>query len=237
MAREYMGHILLDRLEEKVLPPQRTALLIVDMQNDFVHDDGVCGKAFGTAMLEGFQAVIEPIRRLADAARWAGVPVFYSMVTQLPDGSLASPVWLADNLRYGFEPIQCMRGTWGHRIIDQLTPQPGDIAFEKTRRSCFQGTGFENLLRARDVRSIVTVGVAASGCVESTVRDAIEKDFFVIVAQDAIGNNTPAMTEACLPTFKALLAPEDLTTTERLISIWSASAPRSQRSAEATGQF
>ncbi|HZV52252.1 MAG TPA: isochorismatase family protein, partial [Candidatus Dormibacteraeota bacterium] len=124
MAREYMGHILLDRLEEKVLPPQRTALLIVDMQNDFVHDDGVCGKAFGTAMLEGFQAVIEPIRRLADAARRAGVPVFYSMVTQLPDGSLASPVWLADNLRYGFEPIQCMRGTWGHRIIDQLTPQP-----------------------------------------------------------------------------------------------------------------
>ncbi len=200
------------------------------MQNDFVHDEGVCGKAFGTAMLEGFQAVIGPIRRLADAARRAGVLVFYSMVTQLPDGSLASPVWLADNLRYGFEPIQCMRGTWGHRIIDELTPQPGDVVFEKTRRSCFQGTNLENLLRAHDIRSIVTVGVAASGCVESTVRDAIEKDFFVIVAQDAIGNNTPAMTEACLPTFKALLAPEDLTTTEQLIALWSAptsSEPRS----------
>lgn len=221
MAREYLGQVLLDQLEEKVLPIHRTALLIVDMQNDFVHDDGVCGKAFGKAMLEGFQAAAEPIRRLADCARAAGVPVFYSMVTQLPDGSLASPVWLADNLRYGYEPLQCMRGTWGYQIIDELKPQPGDLPFEKTRRSCFQGTNFENLLRARDIRSIVTVGVAASGCVESTVRDAIEKDFFVIVAQDAIGNNTPEMTEACLPTFKMLLAPEDLTTTDRLIEVWS----------------
>jgi len=66
------------------------------------------------------------------------------------------------------------------------------------------------------------------------VRDAIEKDFFVIVAQDAIGNNTPAMTEACLPTFKALLAPEDLTTTERLISIWSASASAGHQPAGAS---
>jgi ureidoacrylate peracid hydrolase len=233
MAREYMGHILLDRLEEKVLPPQRTALLIVDMQNDFVHDDGVCGKAFGKAMLEGFQAVVEPIRRLADAARRASVRVFYSMVTQLPDGSLASPVWLADNLRYGFEPIHCMHGTWGHQILDELKPLPGDVAFEKTRRSCFQGTAFESLLRARDIRSIVTVGVAASGCVESTVRDAIEKDFFVIVARDAIGNNTRAMTEACLPTFKALLAPEDLTTTDQLIAIWSHSTTDGQQPGDA----
>ena len=221
MARTYMGHVLLDKLEEKAVPP-RTALLIVDMQNDFVHDEGVCGKAFGKAMLEGFQATIEPIRRLRASARAAGVPVFYSLVTQLPDGSLASPVWLADNLRYGFEPLQCMRGSWGWRVIDELAPEPGDVAFEKTRRSCFQGTNFENLLRARDIRSIVTVGVAASGCVESTVRDAIEKDFYVIVARDAIGNNTPALTEGCLPTFKFLLAPEDLTTVDELVALWSA---------------
>lgn len=220
MARTYMGHVLLDQLEEKVQPP-RTALLIVDMQNDFVHDDGVCGKAFGKAMLEGFQATIEPIQRLAGAARTAQVPIFYSMVTQLPDGSLASPVWLADNLRYGYQPLQCMRGTWGWQIIDQLEPAPGDVAFEKIRRSCFQGTNFENLLRARDIRSIVTVGVAASGCVESTVRDAIEKDFFVIVARDAIGNNTPEMTEGCMPTFRMLLAPEDLTTVDQLVDVWS----------------
>jgi nicotinamidase-related amidase len=227
MSRTYMGHVLLDKLEEKALPA-RTALLIVDMQNDFVHDEGVCGKAFGTPMLEGFQATIEPIRRLKAAARAAGIPVFYSLVTQLPDGSLASPVWLADNLRYGFEPIQCMRGTWGYQVIDELALEPGDVAFEKTRRSCFQGTNFENLLRARDIRSIVTVGVAASGCVESTVRDAIEKDFFVIVAKDAIGNNTRALTEGCLPTFKSLLAPEDLTTADELLALWSA-VPASAR--------
>src|SRR5581483_11082965 len=112
------------------------------------------------------------------------------------------------------------RGTWGYEIVDELRPQPGDVEFEKPRRSCFIGTPFENLLRARGLESLVVVGVAASGCVESTVRDAIERDYFVIVACDAIGNNTAELTEACLPTFQMLLAPEDLTTTDELIATW-----------------
>lgn len=221
MAREYLGHKLLDQLEEKVVPAT-TALLIVDMQNDFAHPEGYCGISFGTGLVTAFRRVIEPIRRLAAAARAAGVPVLYSKVTQLPDGSLASPVWLADNMRYGFEPNQCMRGTWGWEIIDELAPQPGDLVVEKTRRSVFQGSVLENVLHGRGIRTLVVAGVAGSGCVESTVRDAIERDYFVVVPGDAIADASPDLDEHCQRVFPRLLAPEDFTTVDKLVECWSA---------------
>jgi ureidoacrylate peracid hydrolase len=219
MAREYLGHILRDRLDEKIVP-SRTALLVVDMQNDFVHDNGHCAKSFGLPMVSGFQSVVEPIAQLAGTARAAGVTVIYTKVVQLPDGSLASPLWLADNLRYGFEPLQCMRGTWGWEILDQLAPQPGDLVVEKTRRSAFQGTNLENLLRARGIESLVATGVAGSGCVLSTVRDAIERDYFTVVPKDCIANNNAELTQACYPEFEALLAPEDFTTLAHVAAVW-----------------
>lgn len=219
MAHEYMGHTLRDRLDEKI-QPSRTALLVIDMQNDFVHDDGHCAKSFGLPMVSGFQSVIAPIARLAGVARAAGVPVIYTKVVQLPDGSLASPVWLADNLRYGYEPLQCMQGSWGWEIIDELLPAAGDLVVEKTRRSAFQGTNLENLLRARGTESLVVTGVAGSGCVLSTVRDAIERDYFTIVVRDCIANNNAELTQACYPEFQALLAPEDFTTLAEVAAVW-----------------
>jgi ureidoacrylate peracid hydrolase len=219
MAREYLGHILRDRLDEKV-PPPRTALLVVDMQNDFVHGDGLCARAFGPDLVSGFQSVVEPIARLAAAAREAGVAVIYTKVVQLPDGSLASPVWLADNLRYGFEPLHCMKGTWGWEIHDALAPRPGDLVVEKTRRSAFQGTNLENLLRARGVESLVVTGVAASGCVLSTVRDAIERDYFTVVPRDCVADNNAELTRACVPQFESVLAPEDFPTLADVIAVW-----------------
>jgi ureidoacrylate peracid hydrolase len=219
MAREYLGHILRDRLDEKIRPSS-TALLVIDMQNDFVHDDGHCAKSFGLPMVSGFQSVIAPIAQLADTARAAGVPVIYTKVVQLPDGSLASPLWLADNLRYGFEPLQCMQGTWGWEILDELAPRPGDLVVEKTRRSAFQGTNLENVLRARGIEALVVTGVAGSGCVLSTVRDAIERDYFTIVVKDCIANNNAELTQACYPEFQVLLAPEDFTTLNDVAAVW-----------------
>jgi nicotinamidase-related amidase len=219
VAREYMGHVLRDQLDEKI-QPSGTGLLIVDMQNDFVHDEGHCAKSFGLPMVSGFQSVIAPIAQLAAAARSAGVPVIYTKVVQLPDGSLASPLWLADNLRYGYEPLQCMQGTWGWEILDELAPAPGDLIVEKTRRSSFQGTNLENLLRARGIESLVVTGVAGSGCVLSTVRDAIERDYFTIVVKDCIANNNAELTQACYPEFELLLAPEDFTTLADVTAVW-----------------
>src|SRR5690606_10379590 len=130
MARTYLGHVLPETLAEKV-EPRSTALLVIDMQNDFVHDDGHCARSFGRDMVKGFQSIVPAMARLIATAREAGVPVVYVKVTQLPDGSLASPVWIAAAQRRGYEPLHCMRDTWGWQIIDELTPQPGDVVVEK----------------------------------------------------------------------------------------------------------
>lgn len=224
MARRYLGHVLLETLAEKVTP-ESTALLVIDMQNDFVHDDGHCAHSFGAPMVRGFQSIVPALQGLTTAARAAGVPVVYAQMTQLPDGSLASPVWLADALRRGYEPLHCMRGTWGWEIIDELTPQPGDIVLEKTRRSAFHGTNLEHLLRVRGIRTVVVSGIAGSGCVNSTVRDAIERDYFTIVAADCVADNTEELTKACLEGLRSLVAAEGLTAYAALATLWAASAP------------
>ncbi len=224
MPRTYLGHVLPQTLAEKARP-ESTALLVIDMQNDFVHDDGHCARSFGVEKVRGFQSIVPALKELTTAARAAGVPVIHTRVSQLPDGSLASPVWLADALRRGYEPLHCMRGTWGWEFIDELAPQPGDIVVEKTRRSAFVGTNLDNLLRVRGVRTVVAAGIAGSGCVNSTVRDAIERDYFAIVPADCVADNTAELTEVCLRAFGALMAPEDLPTYAELAAVWAASVP------------
>lgn len=219
MAFEYLGHVVFDEVGEKV-DPRTTALVVVDMQNDFVHGDGFCARALGAAAVSGFAAVIEPIGRLLDAARRAGVHVVYTRVLQRPDGSLASPVWLAGTLRYGMEPLHCMADTWGQEVIADLAPRPGDLVVDKTRRSAFRSTDLEAELRRRGVLSVVCVGVAGCGCVESTLRDALEADFYVVVPRDAIGDNTPELDAALDGALSRLLDPGDVVTTDELCRAW-----------------
>jgi ureidoacrylate peracid hydrolase len=223
VAYEYLGHVLLDDLSEKVAPAT-TALVVVDMQNDFLHSDGYCARVLGAESVAGFAAVIEPIRRLCDAARDAGVHTVFTRVLQRPDGSLGSAVWFAGTLRYGMEPLQCMEGTWGQEVIEELAPRPGDSVIDKTRRSAFRGTDLEDVLRERGVRSVVCVGVAGCGCVESTIRDALEHDLYVVVARDAVGDNIPQLTAATDTALSLLLDPADVVTTDDVCRIWGATS-------------
>jgi nicotinamidase-related amidase len=215
----YLGHPLPRHLPTLVAP-DTTALLIVDMQNDFLHPDGYFGRELGADALAGFRSATAPIARLAASARAAGVLVLYSRVVQLPDGSLASPAWLDDCLRYGLEPLQCMRDTWGYQVIDELVPEAGDVIIDKTRRSAFRGSPLQNILTARAIRTLVVTGVAASGCVEASVRDAIERDYLVVVPADAVANQTDELTGAAMGTFRALLGETRLTTVDALTAIW-----------------
>lgn len=225
MAHEYLGHILLDGLDEKVAPAS-TALVIIDMQNDFVHPDGYCARALGRQAIDGFATVVEPIGQLRAAANAAGVHVVFTRVVQRPDGSLASPVWLAGTLRYGMEPLHCMEGTWGQQVIDGLRPRPGDSIIDKPRRSAFRSTNLAELLRLRGIGCVVCAGVAGTGCVESTVRDALELDFYVVVARDAVGDNTPELSGATDQALSLLLDRDELVTADRVCGIWAGTGDR-----------
>ncbi|GIH72401.1 cysteine hydrolase family protein [Sphaerimonospora thailandensis] len=213
MNREYLGHLLPATIEEKITPRQ-TAVVVVDVQNDFVHPDGYFG---GSPAL---QAIVEPIRDLTVAARAAGAGVHFIRIEQEADGSSASAVWISEALGKGYEPRQCIAGTWGAQIVDELSPLPGDHVHVKRRRSSFRGTRLEQSLRKAGVRSVIVTGLAANGCVEYTARDAFELDFHPIVAFDAIANATDQPGHSWAPHYAAFLPEQNLVTTGQITSIW-----------------
>lgn len=215
MAREYLGHLLPTTLEEKIAP-RRTAVVVVDVQNDFVHPDGYFG---GSPAL---RAIVRPIRDLAAAARAAGAGVHFIRVEQEADGSSASAVWISEALGKGYEPGQCIAGTWGAQIVDELTPQAGDRVHVKRRRSAFRGTTLEQRLREAGVQSVIVTGLAANGCVEYTARDAFELDFHPIVALDAIANAADEPGHSWASHYAAFLPEQNLVTTDQITSIWKA---------------
>jgi nicotinamidase-related amidase len=209
---EYLGHRIPETLAERL--QLGAALLVVDLQRDFVHPDGHCGRSLD---ITGMAAVLPANAALIAMARRGGIPIVYSLVTQHEHGAYASPLWIADNLRYpNFEPVQCIEGTWGWHIDDTVAPAPEDVLLRKYRRSAFEGTNLANLLHARGVGTLVVSGVAATGCVESTVRDAIEKDFFVVVAKDCIGDAAPELVSRACETFDRILQPGSLATTDEI---------------------
>jgi nicotinamidase-related amidase len=220
MAKEFAGMRIPETLAEKVTAAS-AALIVVDMQNDFVHLDGYCAKFVNVS---GFSAVLPSNARLIEAARLGGVPVFYTLQTQRADGGYSSPVWAMDTLRYGFEPLHCVEDTWGWQVAQGVRPAGGDVLVRKLRRGAFHGTNLASMLRTRGVDSVVVSGIAATGCVESTVRGALENDFFAIVPADCIGDAAPGLVETALSTFGRLLAPGDLTTSEEVIGLWSTAA-------------
>ncbi len=155
------------------LPARETAVIVVDMQNDFV-------KEGGKLRVPTAEATIEPIRRLLDRARRSGVRVFYTQDTHY-DSDPEYEIW-GEHVKYG---------TWGWRIIDELAPQEGDIVLQKTRYDGFYGTPLDDLLRVYHIRNVVVVGTVANICVLHTVSSAALRWYRVVVPVDGIS----ALTE------------------------------------------
>jgi nicotinamidase-related amidase len=212
MAIEYWGHSIPETHEERLA--LGAALVVVDLQRDFVHPDGHCAKSMDISCIS---SVLPANAVLIDLARRLQLPVIYTLVSQHPEGAYASPRWIADNLRYpNFEPVHCIEGSWGWAIHDDVSPTPSDILLRKYRRSAFVGTNLVDILRALQVETLIVSGVAATGCVESTVRDAIEHDYFVVVPSDCIGDASPELVQKASEAFEQMLLPGDLTTTQEL---------------------
>jgi nicotinamidase-related amidase len=212
VAFEYWGHSIPETHEERLA--LGSALMVVDLQRDFVHPAGHCAKSMDTSCIS---SVVPANARLISLARLHNIPVIYTLVTQHPEGAYASPRWLADNFQYpNFEPVHCIDGTWGWELHDDVAPAAADILLRKYRRSAFVGTNLVEVLRALRVETLIVSGVAATGCVESTVRDAIEHDFFVVVPTDCIGDGTPDLVQAACDTFERILLAGDLTNLSQL---------------------
>jgi len=154
----------------------RTALLAVDLQRE--------NAAGNVWQVEDYPTVLANARRTMDAARAAGVPVIYSRHALAPDGS--------DALRHearttGGRPLAGNTDSPDVEIRDEVRPQPGDIVFDKQRFSAFHDTKLELILRQFDANHLIVLGCWTEACLETTVWDAIFRDYRVTLIRDACG--------------------------------------------------
>ena len=197
--------------------PRRSALLIIDMQNDF------CTAGFGAEQLgrdiSAARAAIPRIRALRETARSAGVLVVHVAFSTLPAHASDSGAWLAQRRRSTASGDSlCIAGTPGFAFIDELTPEGDELVIEKHRYSAFTGTSLDMKLRANRIESLVITGVSTNACVESTARAACELDYYLCVPPDAVGSWDRRLHEATLDNINHRLG-VTLPTAE-ITSIW-----------------
>jgi nicotinamidase-related amidase len=179
---------LLDPLvEPSLLPPMivpgRTALVVIDVQEDFVSPAGAAGH-WGID-LGALEPPLQRIEKLIAAARSKGVTLAFARVVTRPETD--SDALKALHQRKGRPPQAvaiCRADTTGADYY-RVTPKPGDIEIQKPLYSSFVGTDFDAQLRARGVDTLVVVGFTTDCCVDCTVRDAFHRNYDVFVVVDA----------------------------------------------------
>ena len=202
--------------------PAHTALVMVDLQNDFMHPDGWVA----TQQVEGFLGdtgiadVESQSRELLDAARNTDVlRVFIRMLGD--DRYLSGPLKALYARNHGHVRPPCVyEGTWGADWVDGLGPDGSDreLLIDKHRYSAFIGTRLDQILRSHDIRTIVVCGVATSGCVESTIRDGFMLDYYAVIAGDACGDYEPQRHRATLS--KMALSFGTVVPTASIVDLW-----------------
>ena len=166
------------------LRTEGAALLVVDMQNGFCKDGGSIAKLdLDWARLA---APIAPCARLVEVARKAGIPVIFTRFVYRADFSDGGV--LVEHFLPGLAEVDALvEGTWDMEIVDELKPLPGEFVLDKNRCSSFYGTRLEPYLTSNGIRQLVIAGVTTNMCVETTVRDASQRDYEVFVVADACG--------------------------------------------------
>ncbi|MEL6600408.1 MAG: cysteine hydrolase [Pseudomonadota bacterium] len=177
------------------LDPKRTALLTIDLQNDFLHPEGAYGRAGQSS--EAIAALPGQISPLVDALRTKG-GVFVSAQFTLVPGPAGEPL-IAPHLK-ALRPFlgkgDFAPGAWGHSLVDALAP--ADYTVEKVAYSALYQTRLEYILRALDIDTLIVGGIVTNGGVASTVRDAHLRNIHTVLLSDGCAAFSPAVHEATL---------------------------------------
>jgi nicotinamidase-related amidase len=185
----------------------RTALVIIDMQRDFLEPGGF-GAALGNDITR-LQSAVGPCRAVLAAARNAGLLVIHTREGHRPDLSDAPPLKVERGdpaLRIGAPgPMGriLVRGEPGHDIIPELYPVAGEPVIDKPGKGAFCQTDLELMLRNRGIETLLVCGVTTEVCVNTTVREANDRGFRCIVLSDCCASYFPEFHEAGLAMIKA----------------------------------
>lgn len=192
---------------EFALAPSACALLIIDMQRDFLESGGF-GEALGNDVLF-LRQTIAPNARLLAAWRARGLTVMHTREGHLPDLSDLPPA----KLNRGRSPLRIgdvgpmgrllVRGEPGHAIIPQLSPSFDEVVIDKPGKGAFWATDLHGELQRKQIRQLVITGVTTEVCVHTTLREANDRGYECLVPADCVGSYFPELHLAALAMIKA----------------------------------
>jgi nicotinamidase-related amidase len=196
------GKEVLTELAELV-DPAHTALIMVDMQHDFIDPDGLFGSM--GINISMYKAQRPRLAALLKAARDAGTAIVHLQNTALPARMSDSPAQIRFNLRMHKDarrnqpPLRyTLPGTPGHAFAPEFTPIDDEPVVRKYRSSGFWGTNLDMILRSNGIKTVIMGGCTTEGCVESTARDAMFNDYYVVIAEDCVASDDPAQHDASM---------------------------------------
>jgi nicotinamidase-related amidase len=186
--------------------PATTALVIIDMQRDFLEPGGF-GELLGNDVSR-LRSTIEPTVTVLAAARAAGLLVVHTREGHRPDLTDCPPAKLT---RGGVTFIGTdgpmgrilVRGEAGHDIVPELAPGPGEPVIDKPGKGAFYATDLDLVLRDRGVRTLLVCGVTTEVCVHTTVREANDRGFECVVLEDCVGSYFPEFQRVGIAMFEA----------------------------------
>jgi ureidoacrylate peracid hydrolase len=183
---------------------ERTALIVVDMQNAFCKKGGTFD-IIGMLDEAGAKRVIETDKKVIEASRRQGIKIIYLRMAYRPDlsnaGGPESPNYWKElamvtmRERPEWKGRFLTIGGWDWEIIDELKPRAEDIAVDKNRYSGFANTELDAILRTHNIKYLLFIGIATNVCVESTLRDAYFHEYFPVMVSDGCGNIGPDYTQ------------------------------------------
>jgi nicotinamidase-related amidase len=180
-----------------------TALLVIDMQRDFLHPEGYAARA--GLDIEPLRRAIEPLSRVLAAARAAGLTIVHTREGHLPDLCDCPPYKLERSRRAGAEigavgPMGrlLVRGERGHDFIDALQPEAGEIVIDKPGYSAFEHTALAQVLTTRGIGTLILTGITTEVCVSSTLRTAVDRGYRCFTVADACASSDAHLHAAAL---------------------------------------
>jgi nicotinamidase-related amidase len=185
---------------EDTVQPAHTALVVIDVQNDF--------------RLPSYEAMIARLRKLIAAARQSGVFVVYIQNSVVP-GLSNSASEIARRQKLGLTIDTTIIGSEGEKIVPELSPQAGDPVIRKHRLNAFAGTDLQMLLQIRGIETLIITGVATHGCVTGTSYAAQGLNYYVVLAEDCVASWAADLHEAALHVLRKTMnyaTPSDILT-------------------------
>ena len=194
------------------MDPSRTAVVLIEYQNDFTSEGGALHGAVAESMAS--TGMLENTRAVIDAAHEAGATVIHAPISfaegyrEIPNHPYGILKGVVDNNAF-------VKGTWGAAIVDELAPEADDIVVEGKRGlDTFASTNLDFILRSKGIERVVLGGFLTNCCVESTMRSAYERGFDVVTLTDCVAATSAEEQEAAIrydyPMFSKPMTSEDV---------------------------